>query len=644
MADEETGALRPGAGDAAAAAIAMNAGASTAEDARLYLREQTRLARLQSDNLIEQNAFELSHLRWRRFNDQMKGAMQILFVALGLLLVVAIGAAMRNASEAAGLVVDSFSVPPAYAQTGTSGDVVADDMTARIAAVRDFASANSLAQSNGVSEDRSRDVKVEIPETGVSLAEAWRYLKLWLGHERHLTGNIRTLPDGNIALITSLDGADSFTFTGKPGDLGTLEQKAAEKIFATVDPINIVIYLASKNRGPEALAAVAHLVAIMGNPRDLAGAYSLQGDMIRGFTGDARRSLAIVHHAIALDPKAVPQRMEAISAARALGHDEEMLAQARVIATLHPEDNIASWRTGDGFAYVQEVGAEWRAVESGDFAGLSVLRCIYVCPRNDATNATMLHAQAFARLHDIGAARALIGEAYAAGRPDPGDVARTTYFIDMTRNDWRVAASDARNYAATFAAGGTPEAYGKLLVQTRAMPPLARALAAQGNADGAQKAIMGTPLDCYDCVLARGDVAAWRRDWHGAATWYARAVRLAPSVPFAYTNWGAALLHHGALAAAVAQFDLAHARGPHFADPLEMWGEALVAQNRSDLALAKFEEAAKYAPNWGRLHLKWGEALWWSGKRDEARKQFATAAGLDLPPPEKSELAKVTHG
>src|SRR5215475_9670167 len=117
----------PGAArDATAESLALSGAGRVKAEA--YLDEQIVLARLQSDNLIEQNAFELSHLRWRRFNDQMKGAMQIMFVALGLLLVIGIWAAMWNASEAAGVVVDTFSVPPAYAQTGTSGDVVADDM------------------------------------------------------------------------------------------------------------------------------------------------------------------------------------------------------------------------------------------------------------------------------------------------------------------------------------------------------------------------------------------------------------------------------------------------------------------------------------------------------------------------------------
>ena len=65
-----------------------------------------------------------------------------------------------------------------------------------------------------------------------------------------------------------------------------------------------------------------------------------------------------------------------------------------------------------------------------------------------------------------------------------------------------------------------------------------------------------------------------------------------------------------------------------------------MAKNQSHLALAKFAEADKYAPNWGRLHLKWGEALAYAGSKDEAKAQFARAAGLELSPADKAELAR----
>jgi hypothetical protein len=99
--------------DAAAMHAALGApGAS--EEARDYLRKQSLLSDLQIDNLRKQDEYELSHLRWRRFNDQMKGAMQIMMVAVGLLVVMGIGATVWNASLADGLVVDAFTVPPDF--------------------------------------------------------------------------------------------------------------------------------------------------------------------------------------------------------------------------------------------------------------------------------------------------------------------------------------------------------------------------------------------------------------------------------------------------------------------------------------------------------------------------------------------------
>jgi tetratricopeptide (TPR) repeat protein len=113
-------------------------------------------------------------------------------------------------------------------------------------------------------------------------------------------------------------------------------------------------------------------------------------------------------------------------------------------------------------------------------------------------------------------------------------------------------------------------------------------------------------------------------------------------LPFADTDWGQMLLAKGDYDAAIAKFEAAHKKGPHFADPLEMWGEALMQENRSDLALARFEEANTYAPSWGRLYLTWGEALFYVGKKDEARKHFATAANLDLTLADRRALARWT--
>src|SRR5690242_10583744 len=78
-----------GLGDPLAKALATRGDAALAADSREYLREQTRLARLQSENLVDQNAFEMSHLRWRRFADRVRGTGNAILVMLVVLLIVA---------------------------------------------------------------------------------------------------------------------------------------------------------------------------------------------------------------------------------------------------------------------------------------------------------------------------------------------------------------------------------------------------------------------------------------------------------------------------------------------------------------------------------------------------------------------------
>jgi tetratricopeptide (TPR) repeat protein len=171
-------------------------------------------------------------------------------------------------------------------------------------------------------------------------------------------------------------------------------------------------------------------------------------------------------------------------------------------------------------------------------------------------------------------------------------------------------------------------------------PWLAMAKARLGDFAGAEAVAASLPPDCYDCQRARGWVAAEQKQWGRADYWFAGAVRDAPSIPFAYEDWGRALLERGKPDEAIMQFKLSNQKGPHFADGLEGWGEALMAKNQSHLAVVKFAEANKYAPTWGRLHLKWGEALVYAGKADEAKVQSSRAVQLDLTPTERVELAR----
>ncbi len=631
-------------------AVALALGGASREQADGFLRDQRRLTVLQIARLKAQDAhfheeaeLELAHLRWRRFEDRMKGATRLVLVAVGALLLGAIALAIWEASQTEGLVVDAFSVPPAFAGTGVTADVLADDLTTRFVAIRDFANEHSLAPSKDVSQDRNQDIKVEIPETGISLTQAWRYLKLWLGHERRLTGNLRDMGDGKAALTVALDGRDAFVLQGTVRELDKLEDQAAEKVFAQVDTTNYVIYLGGKGRPADSLAAAARLSKLAKTPAEMSNAYSLWSSVTFYVTGDLALAAERARISIALDPKTTASHLQMMWLLMAQGHDEEALVQAREIATKREEDEPA-WRNSDGVEYAKLQATDLRNITAGDFQQALSEPCSRSCSSGgDPIGSDLKRAEYAVRLHDLMLSRTLIASAAAEGPADPVQQQRTAYFAAVAGEDWPTALASARASLRANQASKIAPAARDLVIATAVMPRLAYILARTGDFAAAHRAIDATPTDCYLCLDMRGNIDALQGNWSGAQTWFARAVAASPSSVLAYADWGSMLLAQGKPDAAIAQFQLSNQKGPHFADALEGWGEALMAKNQSHLALAKFAEAEKYTPNWGRLHLKWGEALAFSGKPAEAKAQFARAAAQGLTPSEKSELSRMTH-
>jgi tetratricopeptide (TPR) repeat protein len=624
-------------------AALLDAGvAATASGPRYddLIDRQIRLADLQIENLQKLDRYETSHLRWRRFNDQMKGAMQIMIVAIGLVIVIGIGATVWNASRADGLVVDAFTVPPDLEARGATGDVVAGDITGKVTSIRKTAMDISYSISSDVSADRHNDIKVEIPETGVSISEVWRTLRRWLGHERHLTGNVRDLGAGRIALTTSLDGTAAMTETGATSDLSAIEQRAAEDVFGAFDPVNHINYLGFEGRAREALAAAERFVS---ESQGLAHAdsYALLSYTTVDAAGDVPLALSRAQIGMSLDPKLAVLHVMTARYDYYLGHEEARLAQDRTILILRNRDQLPAHQHG-GFDEIRKQAAAQIALLTGDLANATYWVCSHTC---NFTGLQVTKSALLARLHDVAGARSLLAEGQAAPSAYPDDVREAHYEIDVAIGDWKSALAEAAGMRSFYVRiGKVSPRLVALAYATEVAPLLTVAQARNGHFAQAHVTIDRTPRDCVSCETARGDIDALEKNWNGAAYWFARATHDAPSLPFAYTDWGQMLLTRGQYDAAIARFTIANRKGPHFADPLEMWGEALMAKNRSDLALAKFEEANKYAPKWGRLHLKWGEALLWIGDKVGAQKEFATTAHLELTPQEKSELTRIQTG
>ena len=219
---QDTGAEASGAGvDPAAVALAL--GGASREKADAFLDEQRALA-VRQRHLTDLQAQELTHeLGLRHWSLWVRHASGLLKLALelsaGLLLlfaVTAIGVMVWNAKHSDGLVIESFSVPPDLASRGLNGEVLASQMLDRLTDMQNATSGSRAAQS--YANNWGGDLKVEIPETGVSIGEAYRFLKSWLGHETHISGEVWRTESG-IAITARITGGSASTVTGSPADL-----------------------------------------------------------------------------------------------------------------------------------------------------------------------------------------------------------------------------------------------------------------------------------------------------------------------------------------------------------------------------------------------------------------------------------------
>jgi tetratricopeptide (TPR) repeat protein len=642
VAGDSLGSAAEAAAGAFAATMAHDAVQSNpqlAEDARAFLREQSRLAKLQSQSLVEQNAFELSHLRWRRFNDRMRGLTWVLSLFVGATVVVGFIALLWSAHVAHGLVVQPISTPPDLSAKGLDGTVLAQRLLDKLNGLVAESDAAAYHAADTISGDWGDQSRVEIPETGVSISEFSREMRNWLGSETHLGGAVWHSPRG-FALTVRAGANPAITLEGNEADLDALLGRAAESLLRQTQPSRYAALLLQRNRVSE-LMAFASGVAHTGSPADKPWAYQFWA-LALASTGRYREALPLTTEAIALDPS----------------DPSTYYLQGGILIVLDRERDIRTMQSS-----LRETLADPRSVSSTALAGMRAggaeTDCILVADFNCAAKASetmgeltweaynddddLLTASYLAQAHDVaGAVTRLAGhpawtDATAIRQSVSSGLQLPFFFVHAERGEWRRAVADLS--VADRMTSSNPSLTD--VRHTLVWPWLAFALAKDGRTAEATGLVAATPLDCTTCLSMRGRIAALRGDPIGADHWFGIATANAPDWPFSFTNWGEALLRRGDADGAITKFEQAHERGPHFADPLELWGEALVMKNRSDLALAKFEEASHYAPNWGRLHLKWGEALLWSGDGDGARRQFAMASTLALTPAEQVELARV---
>ncbi len=604
---EGEGASSVAGADAVALALALQKAdndPALSRAASAYLAEQRHLVQIQIKHFDEERRLGIAAAKRRRYADYMRNG---LYTCIALLVLGVLLAAVRMTVEAMsdhGLVVEDFTVPSDFAARGITSQALAEDLASRVAAIRATTNRHSLTYSSDVRADQAATLKVQIPETGISVDELDRFLHRWLGHQTVVNGELREEGGGAISLVLHIAGADPIVVNGTSTDLDRLMQTGAERAFAVFSPEPGIVYLGATGRAVEAYSAAQRFVHSAGAAlpaRDPAGEYSL----LAVTDPNPRRALSEELLAIDANPPRLADWVMAPRLSKDLGHDEAALSFARKMLGTKRQDQPAAdqdaypWLIAQGHIVIDEATRDFTALRS-DYEVADQRPGISLADRYAE------HARVAGLLHDEAVAQHELALALTAG-PLDSTVLQARWDVSSSAGDWSEALDAAKALVAEGeaqkAAAPSPEfaARPELALATQYRPLLAYAEAMTGDTASATALISQTPTDCYLCVRMRAQIAAAAGDAATADRWFAEAVRQAPDLPAAYFEWGEALLARGDFAGAAREFSLAHEKGPHFADPLKGWGDVLVKQGHSSDALAKYDEALKYAPNWAAL-------------------------------------------
>lgn len=530
-----------------------------------------------------------------------------------------------DATQSSGVVVTPFSVPGSLAERGLTGEVVAAEVQDRLLALQ--TATESFRAEESYEADWGDDIKVEIPQTGVSIGELQRWLRGWLGRRTRVSGAVTKVGE-ELRITVRVTGqsvsATSVLSQGPEQDLDKTVGASALALFKHTQPYRYGVWLRRQDRLDEARAAFEEAANEQVGTERAWALIGLSG--VAGESGDSREAIRLLKDAIEIDPQLALAHSNLAEVLRVEGREEEAFLASRTTVNLLRGSNhgkVASSAIPDLLAK-----QEWaQATSLAD--GARLLRAETARDQNFSSpiekyRAAFRRADAFSIIHDWAAARRELGrwkDDEAALADQNNSDGETPYLnLALAQERWEDV---AENLPAEPAKGEPAE--NPLAITNRA-----ETLAYTGRLPEAARLVSGTPLDCYSCLIRRGTIAALSGNHTAAEKWFKAASDLAPSLPHAPQAWGRARLNRGDTKGALAQFRIAASRAPNWADPIAWRGQALARQGKHAAAVQQYRSAFQIAPKWGRLHLLWSHSLNRMGRVAEARDhaQLANRHGL----------------
>jgi len=578
--------------EAFASAVAAKVAGNDPEVARktaIFLDRQSLLLETQREHLRDEHALRMAHLRnqlreegLRRLGLRLRVGFQLFLVLIATVIGLAAAIMIHDAVTSRRVVIEPFHTPPTLAARGIDGTVVAAMLLDDLSGLQDAA--------RGLTSAWTGNIKLEVPETGISVDEISRLLRERFGHDVHIDGDLVETTPGGLSLTVRGNGVPPKTFEGSAAELARLAVVAAEYVYSRSQPGRWASYLTIHGRNEEAIAFCKNAVG-SAEPADRAILLSRWAVAISNSGGSIRESLGLERAAVKLQPDLWNSHNNIINGLILLADEEgawkagkEMLKIAGGRPGRAPEIYFQNWDALTWNLLPWLAGA----IADAEFnAGVG----------SQIVSSGPIIADVYARLHDSEA----VEFALKTAGEDPDDLGGNALAHNV-RGRMALEGGDTATAVTELEAFGTAFANPSVSTENPGYQCwIAPAEEAAGHPDKADALLKsaGTYVDCY---RFRADILDGRGNWPGAQKAYAEAVALAPDLPAAYYSWGVALAKHGDAAGAVAKLKVANQKGPHWADPLKAWGDVLAKEGKIKDALGKYDEAMKYAPNWKQLH------------------------------------------
>ncbi len=518
-----------------ASAIATNLASQSPEVAAetvAFLRQQTSVLRLQEKNLEAEYEFFESEAGPRLLALRLRTGFQIFMALVATVIGIGFAVMIRDALTSRSVMVDAIEIAPNIAAQVPSSQILSAGLLDVLTRIQ--AATRSNAERRALSNAWTSEISVDIPETGVSIAQLERMLKNRFGHDQHIAGDLVASGKGGLALTVRGSGIMPSTFTDEGGDLGKLLTQAGEYVYGQSQPGLWTAYLSNNGLRDEAIRfAQGAYATVAASEKPFVLNYWANAISGNGGEGAMAEALSLYREAVRLKPDywvgynnimfglvGIGDEEGAVRVGRQMmqaaggrpGRASEDLYQnydqqvwdlpaesASMIADIEASGGVGTSTAASG-AEGLDVAAFEALMHDPEAAGLRLKTTPF-----DEKNVADVAARAFARAllaEEQGELKtaALQWDAYLAAYADP-----------------TVATENPQNicYAAvTYEKTGQPAK-------------------AQAALDAPQKAVgVGTFVNCD---RFRGDVLELRGDWPGAQAWFAKAVALGPAFPQATT-------------------------------------------------------------------------------------------------------------